>query len=79
MEALALEVTRDFVEEAGDVCRVVVECECVTGSPDESVMGLASFTLLCVAEMSAMAEGVRISPEEPRLSAEAREPMCGLL
>ena len=31
MEALALEVTRDFVEEAGDVCRVVVECDGVTG------------------------------------------------
>ena len=31
MEALALEVTRDFVEEAGDVCRVVVECDGITG------------------------------------------------
>ena len=40
---------------------------------------MASFSLLCVAEMSAMAEGVRISPEGPRLSAEAREPKCGLL
>ena len=30
MDALALEVTRDFVEEAGDVCRVVVECDGVT-------------------------------------------------
>ena len=51
----------------------------MTGSPDESVMGLASFSLLCVAEVSAMAEEVRISPEVPRLSAEAREPKCGLL
>ena len=48
------------------------------GSPGDAP-ALASFTLLCVAEMSAMAEGVRISPEGPRLSAEAREPKCGLL
>ena len=31
MEVIALEITRDFVEEAGDVCRVVVECDGVTG------------------------------------------------